>query len=639
MKHLTTLNRRALAAALLLALPVAPTAFAQTAPQTGTLPTVLVTATRTAGTVDDTLSSVTVITHQDIERLQPTSLVDLLTGLPGVSISQLGGIGQPISLFLRGTNSTHTLVLIDGVRIGSVSTGTPALEQIPVNAIDHIEIVRGPRSSLYGSDALGGVIQIFTRHGSDSGNIVPSVSVTTGSHGFTNSEAGVSGGDGHYWFNASLGGEYTSGIPACRIGAAELGVACFTDDPRNDPYRNYNGLVNFGYRWDDGTELSFNWLRSKSDNFYAGSPFGGNNNEEEQYATGTRLSFIPLDFWKVTLSAGQTRDDSSTFYQGTYFGQYYPRMPTGYFDSRQNQASWQNDFTLAPGQLLSVGVDYLQQHIASDTDFIINTRGDTGSFVEYQGTFGQNEVQISGRHDNDDEYGTHNTGAVAWGYHFDHGFVLSASYGSAFHAPTFDDLYYPPFDGTPTANPNLKPESSDSAELGLTQQLDNWHWGVNVYQTRISDLITLNTDFVPENISSAQIRGVEGQFGFTLNDWRVQTDLTWLQPKDNSDDANHGDWLPRRAGQTARVDVDRKLGKFNVGATFFASGKRYDDAANEIRLGGYATTALRASYTFAPSWQVEAKLDNVFDHSYETAYYYNQLGRTWYLTLRYQPGL
>ena len=639
MKHLTTLNRRALAAALLLALPVAPTAFAQTAPQTGTLPTVLVTATRTAGTVDDTLSSVTVITHQDIERLQPTSLVDLLTGLPGVSISQLGGIGQPISLFLRGTNSTHTLVLIDGVRIGSVSTGTPALEQIPVNAIDHIEIVRGPRSSLYGSDALGGVIQIFTRHGSDSGNIVPSVSVTTGSHGFTNSEAGVSGGDGHYWFNASLGGEYTSGIPACRIGAAELGVACFTDDPRNDPYRNYNGLANFGYRWDDGTELSFNWLRSKSDNFYAGSPFGGNNNEEEQYATGTRLSFIPLDFWKVTLSAGQTRDDSSTFYQGTYFGQYYPRMPTGYFDSRQNQASWQNDFTLAPGQLLSVGVDYLQQHIASDTDFIINTRGDTGSFVEYQGTFGQNEVQISGRHDNDDEYGTHNTGAVAWGYHFDHGFVLSASYGSAFHAPTFDDLYYPPFDGTPTANPNLKPESSDSAELGLTQQLDNWHWGVNVYQTRISDLITLNTDFVPENISSAQIRGVEGQFGFTLNDWRVQTDLTWLQPKDNSDDANHGDWLPRRAGQTARVDVDRKLGKFNVGATFFASGKRYDYAANEIRLGGYATTALRASYTFAPSWQVEAKLDNVFDHSYETAYYYNQLGRTWYLTLRYQPGL
>jgi len=122
-----------------------------------------------------------------------------------------------------------------------------------------------------------------------------------------------------------------------------------------------------------------------------------------------------------------------------------------------------------------------------------------------------------------------------------------------------------------------------------------------------------------------------------MYDWRVQTALTWLQPKDDSDDADHGNWLPRRASQTARVDVNRKLGQFNVGATFFASGKRYDDAANRYRLGGYATTDLRASYAFAPGWQVEAKLANVFDRNYETAYYYNQLGRTWYLTLRYNP--
>lgn len=639
MNHPTTLNRRVLAAALLLCLPLGAAASAEAAIPADAYPTVIVTATRTAETINDSLSSVTVITRADIVRLQPNSIADLLTGLPGVSIAQTGGIGQPISLFLRGTNSTHTLVLLDGIRIGSVSNGTPALEQIPVNAIDHIEIVRGPRSSLYGSDALGGVIQIFTRHGSDSGNIVPSFSVTTGSHGFTNSQVGASGGDGHYWFNASLGGEYTGGIPACRIGAAELGVACFIDDPHNDPYRNYNGLANFGYRWDNGTELAFNWLRSKSENHYAGSPYGGNINEEEQLATGARLSFIPVDFWKATLSAGQTRDNSSTFYQGNYYGEYYPRTPTGYFDSRQNQASWQNDFTLAPGQIISAGVDYLQQHIHSDTDFIVNSRGDTGTFVQYQGTFGHNEVQVSARHDNDSQYGSHNTGAVAWGYHFDHGLVLSASYGSAFHAPTFNDLYFPPFDGTPTANPNLKPETSDSAELGLAQQLDSWHWALNAYQTRISDLITLDSNYVPQNISSARIRGVEGQFGFTLNDWRVQTNLTWLQPKNNGGGTNQGNWLPRRAGETARVDLDRKLGSFNVGATFFASGKRYNDAANQTRLGGYATTALRASYTFAPNWQVQAKLDNVFDHSYETAYYYNQLGRTWYLTLRYQPGL
>jgi vitamin B12 transporter len=633
------LKKTSLAAALLSLMLVTQTVYAQTvaSDQNNTLSPVIVTATRTAITADNSLSSVTVITREDIARLQPTSLVDLLTGLPGVSITQSGGIGQLTGLYMRGTNATHTLVLIDGVRIGSVSIGLPALEQIPVEAIDRIEIVRGPRSSLYGSDAIGGVIQIFTRHGQPNGGIAPSVSVTGGSHGFINGQAGISGGDAHLWYNASLGGEYTSGIPACRMGAAELGVGCFVDDPRNDAYRNWNGFANFGYRWDNGTELAFDWLRSKSNVEYAGSPFGSNDAIEEQEVAGARLSFAPLDIWKVTLNAGQSRDDDATYYQGSYFGTYYPRMAAGYFDSRRNQASWQNDITLSTDQLLSVGVDYQQEHIFSDTGFQETTRGDTGTFAQYQGTFGQNEVQLSARHDHNDQFGNHNTGAAAWGYHFDQGLVLSASYGSAFHAPTFDDLYFPAFGGVPTANPDLRPETSRSAEIGLTQQLTGWNWGVNAYQTRISNLIALNATFVPMNLSRALIRGIEGQFGFNLDDWRVQSYLTLLQPKNDDGGPDNGKLLQRRAKQTARVDVDRSFGKFAVGATFFASGARYDDIANVHRMGGYATTDLRASYAFAPAWRVEARLANVFDHSYETAYYFNQLGRTWYLTLRYSP--
>jgi vitamin B12 transporter len=495
--------------------------------------------------------------------------------------------------------------------------------------------VRGPRASLYGSDALGGVIQIFTRHGQPNGGIAPSVSVTGGSHGYVSGQAGVSGGDAHLWYNASLGGTYTGGIPACRMGAAEVGVACFVDDPRNDAYRNWNGFANIGYRWDNGTELAFNWLRSKSNAEYAGSPYGGNDGIEEQYVAGARLSFSPLSIWKVTLNAGQSRDDNATFYQGSYYGQYYPRMGTGYFNSRRNQASWQNDITLAANQLLTVGVDYQQEHIASDTAFQQTTRGDTGTFAQYQGTFGQHEVQLSARHDHNDQFGNHNTGAAAWGYHFQNGPVLSVSYGTAFHAPTFDDLYFPAFGGVPTANPDLKPETSRSAEIGLVQQLEHWNWGVNAYQTNISNLITFDSNFVPQNLSRARIRGLEGQFGFNLDDWRVQSYLTLLQPKNDDGGPNNGKLLARRAQRTGRVDIDRKLGQFNVGATFFAASERYDDTANTRRMGGYATTDLRASYAFAPGWQVQAKLANVFDHRYETAYYYNQLGRTWYLTVRY----
>jgi vitamin B12 transporter len=612
---------------------------------------VIVTATRTPITVDDSLSSVTVITRADIERLQPVSLVDLLTGLPGINITQLGGMGQQTSLFLRGTNSDHTMVLIDGVRLGDVSAGLPALEQIPVEQIERIEIVRGPRSSLYGADAIGGVIQIFTRHGQSDGgqtlsNPVPSLSTTVGSNGLFGSQVGLSGGDSHAWYNVSLGGEYTSGFPGCKMGAAEanggLGAGCFVDDPRDDAYRNWNGSANAGYRWDDGTELSFTWLRSKNDVDYAGSPYGGNSAVNQQEVAGARLSFSPLDAWRVTLNAGQSKDDAQTYYEGTYYGEYYPREPVYYTDSRRNQASWQNDISLGAYQLLTVGVDYQQESLGSDVGYLASSIGDTGTFAQYQGTFGQNVVQVSARHDNDDQFGGHDTGGIAWGYNFDQGLRLSASYGTAFHAPTFNDLYYPPYYGVPTANPDLKPEKSRSGELDLSQKLDNWNWALSAYQTDIDQLITLDAaeNYVPFNISSARIRGLEAQLGTTIAGWQVQGYLTLQQPKDDggASDADNGNLLPRRPERMARIDVDRRFGAFGVGTTWYAAGKSYDDIANQNRLGGYSTLALRGSWHFTPDWQVEAKLANAFDHEYETAYYYNQPGRTWYLTLRYSPA-
>jgi vitamin B12 transporter len=629
------MKKTLLAAALLSATMAVQAADAD---QATSLSSVIVTATRTSITTDEALSSVSVITRADIERLQPASVRDLLVGLPGVAFTQAGGPGQLSTLFLRGTNSTHVLVLIDGVRIGAVGAGLPAFEQIPVDQIERIELVRGPRSSLYGADAIGGVIQIFTRHGAQDGKLDPSLSVSTGSRSYMDGHAGLSGGDSHAWFNAGLGGQYTAGINACRVGAAERGVACFADQPDHDAYRNWNGMANGGYRWDNGTELAATWLRSKNFVEYDGSPYGGNQAVNQQQVGGARLSFAPLEPWKVTLNAGQSRDDNATYFQGDYSDlftplTYFPRTPVGHTYSRRNQASWQNDITLDANQLLTAGVDYQQEHIDSDTGYLKSTREDTGVYAQYMGTFGRNEVQLSARHDHNGQFGNHNTGSAAWGYAFDHGLRLSASYGTAFHAPTFNDIYYP----FGLGNPDLKPEKSRSGELGLSQAQGAWNWAVNVYQTTITDLITLDENFVPQNISQARIRGLEGQLGINLDGWQVQSYLTLMQPK-NREGAYDGNLLPRRPEQTARVDVDRRFGAFGVGATFFASGKAYDDQANLHRLGGYATTDLRASYEFMPGWRVEAKLANAFDRNYETAYYFNQPGRTWFLTLRYSPA-
>ncbi|TAL74410.1 MAG: TonB-dependent receptor [Rhodanobacter sp.] len=630
------MNKTLLAAALMTCmLP----AYAADQNAASALDPVVVTATRTPVTVDDTLSAVTIVTRVDIERLQPLSVQDLLTGLPGVAIAQYGGLGQLSTLSLRGSNANHTLVLIDGVRIGSVTAGFAAIQQLPVDQIERIEIVRGPRSSLYGPDAIGGVIQIFTRHGRPNGGTVPSMSVTGGSRGLAGSTLGLSGGDAHAWYNASLGGQHTRGFPACRMGAAEAFAGCFVDDPRNDAFRNWNGALSGGWRWDNGAELSGNWLRSRNFVEYAGSPFGSNRALQEQRLGGARLAFAPLAAWKVMLSAGQSKDLSTTYYQGTYLGAYYPRRQTGYANSRRDQASWQNDVTLAPGQLLTAGVDWQREHVDSSTGYLADRRLDTGVFAQYQANWGANTLQASARRDHSGQFGNHSTGALAWGYAFDHGLRVSASYGTAFHAPTFNDLYFPPFFGMASANPQLRPETSRSAELGVQQQGDGWHWALNAYQTRINQMILLDAtrNYVPFNLSRARIRGLEGQAGATLAGWQLAAYLTLQQPKNDDGGTNDGKLLNRRPERTLRVDLDRRFGAFGLGTTWYAASHSYDDVANTRRLAGYGILALRASWQLAPAWQLEGRLANAFDRRYETVYYYNQPGRTWSLTLRWKP--
>ncbi|HEY8586742.1 MAG TPA: TonB-dependent vitamin B12 receptor [Rhodanobacter sp.] len=581
---------------------------------------VIVTATRTAITVDDALSSVSVITRADIERLQPLSVADLLTGLPGVSFANSGGYGQQTSLFLRGTSSSHTLVLIDGVRIGAVGSGLAAFEQIPVEQIERIEIVRGPRSSLYGADALGGVIQIFTRRGSHDGALQPSFSVTTGSENLLRGQFGLSGGNENAWYNLAAGAQYTRGINACRIGAGTVFAGCFANEPDNDPYRNRNLVANGGYRWDNGASVSGSWLRSLGEVHFDGSY--QNRSRTVQQTTGAAFSVSPLDAWKSTVSVGQNLDRYDNYHDANF---------VGFIGSHRNQASWQNDLSVADNQLLTLGVDWQGEKIDSDTGYLATRRHNTGGYVQYQGRFGRNDLQLSARRDHNSQYDNHNTGAAAWGYHFGAGLKLSASYGSGFHAPTFNDLYFPYGSG----NPDLKPEKSRSAELGLSQQLTAWNWALNAYQTRIDQLIALDSTYFPMNISKARIRGVEAQLGGDLAGWQLHGYATWLQPRNDDGGPNDGKVLPRRPEQTGRIDLDRRIGAYGVGATLNVAGRSYDDAANRRPLAGYATADLRASWRFAPGWQLEARLANLFDRHYETVWYFNQPGRSGFLTLRY----
>lgn len=578
----------------------------------------IVTATRTAQSADETLAPVTVITRDDIKRLQASSVQDVLRGVPGINISNNGGSGKATSIILRGTNSDHVLVLIDGIKVGSATLGTTSFQDIPVDQIDRIEIVRGPRSSLYGSEAIGGVIQIFTRKGG--GAFTPSFSLGAGSDQTYKASAGVSGGGDLSWYNLNISSFDTGGIDSCR---GNLMAGCYTVEPDKDGYRNSSGSLRAGYRFADNAEVEAHILRTQGHNKYDGSFV--NESDIVQQAAGASLSYSPSDRWHATLLAGRSNDDSNDFLDGVFSGR---------FKTERDTLSLQNDLSVADKHLITLGLDYQNDKVDSTTAYDVTARNDKGLFAQYQGSFGQQDVQFAMRGDDNGQFGHHGTGSAAWGYNFGNGMRLTASYGTAFKAPTFNQLYYPGF-----GNPNLKPETSRSAEVGLHGKPGWGSWSLNAYQTMVDQLIGSDANFNPANIDSARIRGIEAISSTHLAGWDISGNLTLLNPENRSGGANQGNVLPRRAKQTLSIDLDRIYGQWRFGTTLFAAGRRYDDLANTVELGGYATVDLRAEYAFTKDWLLQGRVGNVLDKRYETAAYFNQPRRDVLFTLRYQPGV
>ncbi|MCY1280093.1 Vitamin B12 transporter BtuB [compost metagenome] len=580
----------------------------------------LVTATRTEQSVSQSLASVSVLDRAEIERSQAKSVPELLRRLPGVSLANNGGPGKTTALFMRGTESDHVLVMIDGVKVGSVTAGSTAFQDLPVELIERIEVVRGPRSSLYGSEAIGGVIQIFTRKGDRQG-FKPYASAGYGSHDSHEGSAGVSGGDGRGWFNLGVSSLDTDGIDA-----KENGVS--GSEPDRDGYRNLSGSLRAGYRFDNGLELDGTLLQAKSHNDFDAvnsrrtSGFDANA-DGEQKVVGGRARFAPLDPWLVTLSAGRSEDKSDAYQDGRFYSR---------FDSRRDTASWQNDLTLAAGHTLTLGYDWQKDEVNGDTDYAVDSRDNKGWFAQYLGSHGRHDWQMSLRRDDNEQFGTHDTGNIGWGYALTDALRFTASYGTAFKAPTFNELYFPDY-----GNPDLDAETSRSIEVGLSGEHGWGHWGLNAYRTRIDDLISYDSRLqAPNNIDEAEIRGLELLLGSQWLGWDWNANASLLDPENRASGANHGNDLARRARQLFNLDVDRRFGDLALGATLHAEGHRYDDVANTRRLSGFATLDLRGEYWLTEEWRLQARLSNLLDADYQTAFGYEQPGTAVFFGVRYQ---
>ncbi len=587
---------------------IAVSTFSLSATANEQLKTMTVTANRMPSV--NVLVPTTVITREDIERLQINDLSTLLSRQVGIDLAVNGGIGKSSSIFIRGTNSDHVLVLIDGVKWHSATLGTASFQHFPVEQIERVEIVRGPRSGLYGAEAIGGVIQIFTRRGQQGVN--PYAKISYGTHDAKQATVGLSGGNEQTTYSLNFNHQSTEGIDA-RV----------TNAPDDDGYRNNSVSANLQHQINDNLNVGLNFLRAEASNQF--DAFSGDDrvsDETVQQVIGTEIAWQISDRWLASFAFSESRDQADNFNNSA---------ADGTFNTRHRFFNITNTFDLAPNHTLNLGLDYENDYVDGSTDYQETSRDNRAVFMSWQSNVNKHSWFISGRHDNNEAFGSHNTGTAEWGYWLQDNLQFSLNYGTAFKEPTFNDLYFPDV-GFFIGNSQLQPEKSNSFAMNINGYQSWGNWGINIYNTHIRDLIVYQFP-QNENVDRASISGIEFEAETQIAGLDIAFNATILDPTDNVT----GNILPRRAKRLANLHMDKQWGAWSVGASWKVSSYRYDNAANTTRLSGYGIVDVRAAYQLDQDWSIQASVSNLFDKEYQTINNYNSLDTIGMVSLSYTP--
>lgn len=597
------------------------------AAETINLDDIVVTASRVSQSRENVLGDVSVISQAEIERAGAGSLTDLLQSQPGVQINTSGGAGKASSVFLRGTNADHLIVLIDGLRINSATLGTTSFENIPLSQIEKIEILRGPASSLYGADAIGGVIQIFTKKGDASKPLIHAA-VGLGSYNTKTAEAGVSAGFGDTRYGINVNSFDTRGFSAQAILANNTPI-----DKDNDGYRNLGISAYLNHIFALGHSLGFQYFASKGHSSFDGNNFDNFGNQTLQSFALTSSNQL-MDFWHSTLRIGKGIDDSDS----------HSKFGVSLFKTEQIQYTWQNNLTLPVGTL-TLAYDRLEQQVSGSTNYNVKTRDNNGYLVSYLADIGNHSLQASLRNDDSTQYGSYMTGGIGYGYNISSEWRVSANYGTAFKAPTFNQLYFPNF-----GDPKLNPEQSKNSEANVKYTADKLHAGITIFDNKITNLIEFSgavaagctlAGFCPVNVGKVEVLGVTFDAGWNFMDsLTLGGNLTLQSPRDDKTDK----LLVRRGNNFGAVSILHTLGDFQWGAEITGASTRYNDASNTKKMGGYTLVNLTANYRINPEWKLEARANNILDKDYVLSYTgnaatsnpYSTAGANVFVGLRYQ---
>ena len=571
------------------------------------LPQTLITGSRQVEARSDSSSANTVFTRDDIDRLQPTSLTDLLSRVPGIQVASSGGRGSLPGIYIRGTKSAQSLVLVDGQRMANATSADSNLQYLNIDQIERVEVLRGSRSVIYGSDAIGGVIQIFTRRGADQ---PPQLRLhsAVGSYGSTENSLGVSGGDADTRYNLSGSLEDTAGINRTH--------ESFPSDNDHDAYRNRSLSLNLSHSLSEDLEVGLTAIKNTGKTEFD-NPFGRwdpatmtvrGQQPYSDFDISSVGSFIDAQLserWSSRVELGHSENREKT--RDKLSDDIYS------FNTYRDSVNWQNNLTLDEQNSLILGVDAYQDRVRSSTVFDEDSRWNRAALIQHRFHGDRFSTEIGLRHDQNQQFGSHNTWSASLTLPLNMNNDVLLSYSEGFRAPTFNDLYYPNY-----SNPNLKPESSKTYEVQWRSQLsETSRLETSLYRTDIRDAIVADADFIPQNLGAVRITGFESALRQEWFGWQSSLGVALIDPRDR----DTGHTLSRRARRTLSLDLDRQFDQFGVGATWQAVSSSFNDEDNKQPIGGYGLLGLRGNWKASSEVRLDLKVDNLLNKTFTRALY------------------
>ena len=588
--------------------------YAQSTPVDAPLSEIVVTAARMPQPLADLVADVTVIDRAEIERSGAAALGDVLARLPGFEISRNGGPASTTGVFLRGAETRFTAVYIDGVRIDSQSTGGATWQAIPLSQIDRIEVVRGAVGAVYGSDAIAGAIQIFTRKGEI--GVHPYVGLGVGTYSTYKMEAGISGADASWNYAFGFARDSSEGFNATTTG-----------NPDKDGFTAESASARLGFKVNAGHRLDASFMSNQQRGQYDGYTPGIDDVTLQKLQTASfswQAQWTPQ--YRSTVSVGVSQDR-------------YETTPSVYLtDTNLNSFYWQNEYRLGTS-LLSAALERRDDSLSNaDT-----TPKDTSHFqnalaLGYNWVEGAQSLQLNVRRDVDSAFGGQNTESLGYGYAVSPQWRLTGTLGNAFRAPTLFQRF------SIYGSSNLQAETTQNMEAGLRYSSDEGNWGITVYSNEASNLIVYDVS-VPENSCAARRKNAKGVLsggcygniakaryeGVTISAARefgivsTRASLDLQNPRDLST----GNLLARRARQHAVLAIEAPWSGWVVGTELQLSSMRYGNAANTIELAGYGLLNLYAQTKIGKDLTMLLRLDNANDAQYQLANGYATAGRSW----------